>query len=915
MKQQHHIKKDSENSASSEPTKQLKSNAKSLAPPDSGINFTIQKKENKTGLPDNVKSGVEQLSGVDISDVKVHYNSSQPAQLNAHAYAQGNQIHVAPGQEKHVAHEAWHVVQQKQGRVKPTKQLKGKVGVNDDKGLEKEADVMGAKALQLKMIEGGNHKKIMPSGRTAIQLLAGDAKSAKVLPRFGGHGQSVQDELTERDKEGGRPGQGYKVKRDANLNNTLKVQFENELAMMIMAHIDYAAPVIEHLTKSIKRYIDTKVKHKITSEEEELRKLIPTPDKFGTIFGRITDKLEANYTQYLDQILSEGGDLFSQIQLQATFISEIYDKDFVDITINKSLLPIVQNVNPKTYKSDEHLSLSDNTNIPYSQSHDDSRFKPGEKESAYGKKGRDGDVPLTDKYLGISPLKSEASASEAQSSKPPLDAPAYYQRGTDYWTANEEAAFIQDARLNLDMPLTGTGASGTTAELLTCAKLMGVGGKHLEAYFIGILGYFVSSGAHSFHEVISVAKNAGINYIPGDYFTSLDELFRGTPLHEDYDKLRKKFELLTSQKGVHLGRIPDSALRSPEFNSLDHVETWDQKILEFLASRFTGPVSDLAKLSGGRSPDPVYRVIIGGHPRVFKIFPDIREAETEIQMLLKLREKGVSAVHPIPTKHREIVFPVGIGTSQKAGILMNMEAGVSVDKLVEKMSDRDNDEVNIPALERGVVQTAISLAKLHLETTSKDSMQKAQKQYDTSYYSKKLTMLNGKFTPGRFDFFLGVMKGLGEAYEETNIPASASHGDANAGNFIISPEFEKSTIIDVATMGLSLTRNKEGMKTGAADVGRFLQSLRTSHPGNISLELFNHLKRIFWQIYLQNNTKLKVKEQKDFYTAALFHRFTLEIVFMISHEAVLKSDLNLGNKCFLRVLDIKEEAKENGVKF
>jgi hypothetical protein len=71
---------------------------------------------NKTGLPDNVKSGVEQLSGVSLSDVKVHYNSPKPAQLHAHAYAQGTDIHVASGQEKHVPHEAWHVVQQKQGR-------------------------------------------------------------------------------------------------------------------------------------------------------------------------------------------------------------------------------------------------------------------------------------------------------------------------------------------------------------------------------------------------------------------------------------------------------------------------------------------------------------------------------------------------------------------------------------------------------------------------------------------------------------------------------------------------------------------------------------------------------------------------------------------------------------------------------
>lgn len=107
----------------------------------------VQQKENKTGLPDALKSGVEHLSGLSLSDVNVHYNSSKPAQLNAHAYAQGTSIHVAPGQEKHLPHEAWHVVQQKQGRVKPTQQLKEKVAINDDKALETEADVMGAKAL------------------------------------------------------------------------------------------------------------------------------------------------------------------------------------------------------------------------------------------------------------------------------------------------------------------------------------------------------------------------------------------------------------------------------------------------------------------------------------------------------------------------------------------------------------------------------------------------------------------------------------------------------------------------------------------------------------------------------------------------------------------------------------------------
>lgn len=120
----------------------------------------IQRKENKTGLPDNLKSGMESISGLSLSDVKVHRNSDKPAQLQAHAYAQGTDIHLGPGQEKHLPHELGHVVQQKQGRVKPTVQLKGKVNVNDDPGLEKEADVLGAKALQGKFVVPGILQKV-----------------------------------------------------------------------------------------------------------------------------------------------------------------------------------------------------------------------------------------------------------------------------------------------------------------------------------------------------------------------------------------------------------------------------------------------------------------------------------------------------------------------------------------------------------------------------------------------------------------------------------------------------------------------------------------------------------------------------------------------------------------------------------
>lgn len=96
------------------------------------------------GLPDALQAGVEALSGQSLDGVRVHYDSPQPEGVGALAFAQGTDIHLGPGQEQHLAHEAWHVVQQQQGRAGPGLQAKG--GSGGDDALEGEADLMGALA-------------------------------------------------------------------------------------------------------------------------------------------------------------------------------------------------------------------------------------------------------------------------------------------------------------------------------------------------------------------------------------------------------------------------------------------------------------------------------------------------------------------------------------------------------------------------------------------------------------------------------------------------------------------------------------------------------------------------------------------------------------------------------------------------
>ena len=128
--------------------------------------------ENKdTGLSDQIKMGIENLSGYSLDDVKVHYNSDKPAQLQALAYTQGTDIYVASGQEKYLPHEAWHVVQQKQGRVYPTIQSNG-MNINQDNVLEYEADIMGEKALSIQMKSDSLNHQIYtknPDG-TVVQM-------------------------------------------------------------------------------------------------------------------------------------------------------------------------------------------------------------------------------------------------------------------------------------------------------------------------------------------------------------------------------------------------------------------------------------------------------------------------------------------------------------------------------------------------------------------------------------------------------------------------------------------------------------------------------------------------------------------------------------------------------------------------
>lgn len=128
-------------------------------------------KPNLTGIPTQMKLDFERRSGLSFDDVRVHYNSDKPAQLQALAYTQGTQVYVGPGQERYLPHELGHVIQQKAGVVRPTKIQNGS-RINDSLKLEKMADQITAipSIVQMRRINQNGEKVIQCAGNVHVAV-------------------------------------------------------------------------------------------------------------------------------------------------------------------------------------------------------------------------------------------------------------------------------------------------------------------------------------------------------------------------------------------------------------------------------------------------------------------------------------------------------------------------------------------------------------------------------------------------------------------------------------------------------------------------------------------------------------------------------------------------------------------------
>jgi hypothetical protein len=204
----------------------------------------VQRRAKATGLPDHLKSAVEGLSGVSLDDVRVRYGSSKPASVDAVAFTHGSRIEIAPGQERHIAHEAWHAVQQRQGRAQTRIRLR-EYGVDDDAGLEREADVMGARASALARRPGD----LAPSPPAADLA----APSSPVIQREMGIGVNERVQVVVKERIGLLSQGTYlgKVTAVNDKGDQYKIEFDDKDAHRFAKNRDFAEAAVTRLVAKV----------------------------------------------------------------------------------------------------------------------------------------------------------------------------------------------------------------------------------------------------------------------------------------------------------------------------------------------------------------------------------------------------------------------------------------------------------------------------------------------------------------------------------------------------------------------------------------------------------------------------------------------------------------------------------------
>ena len=289
---------------------------------------------NPTGIPMSLKNRFEAVGGLSFDDVRVHYNSKEPAKLGALAYTRGNQVYIGRGQEKHLEHELVHVIQQKRGLVKPDTHING-LPVNTDQILEQQAESR-AVTFGRAVYEGGQEvvqgiflKRDDKSGLLVKAKEDGDVcldtSTAKLVDLFRCLGE-LQD-----------PGLIPMICKDINnkIQQCTLEEFVFEILKYVRAWEDNAVPIICKMDGSVRQWL--------FKMADEFVKNNKTQGKYFIELAKwLLEQLHmAPNIDSADQLPRAYADLMSDIKKLGDFIGQVAGNGDIDDTRRHQLAILI----------------------------------------------------------------------------------------------------------------------------------------------------------------------------------------------------------------------------------------------------------------------------------------------------------------------------------------------------------------------------------------------------------------------------------------------------------------------------------------------------------------------------------------------------------------------------------------------
>lgn len=283
---------------------------------------------------------------------------------------------------------------------------------------------------------------------------------------------------------------------------------------------------------------------------------------------------------------------------------------------------------------------------------------------------------------------------------------------------------------------------------------------------------------------------------------------------------------------------------------------WEQHTKAFLVRELRVPADriEVKCLASGASGDAVFRVTVGETQRIFKVFNDqYGQAQNELVQLQFLANLNLQSSQPVAFQQGQLPANVG-GQAQRSGILMESAEGSSIEDMLGKLPPAG--PMRAPAIRRiedASRRVADALAELHSATEGPQLLTLVQKSGPGSAVASirdvKLPGLQVELAPDYAAIHAAFLLAI-TGFENAAVPATAYHGDANAGNFILDEDHVR--IIDVGAMRWSHDgAGPAGNSTGANDLARFTTSLETLRPGALAANEVAQIRAAFLQRYYQ----------------------------------------------------------------